>query len=215
MQDRLTGWLAALTLALCAFALPAQAQLVLGRDYEAIEPSLPTDHPDKIEVVEFFSYACPHCGELNPHALKWAARLPADVVFRRVPVGFNPHYRLMAKLYYALEVIGELDRLDTAVFSALHDKGLRLIDDQSILDWVSAQGVDRKKFSDAYTSFGVASKSSRGDQMGKSAKIRGVPALMVDGRYLVVGREIKSHADLLALTDKLIAKRRGERKSRK
>lgn len=207
--------LAAIALML-TLALPAQAQLTVGRDYVAIDPVQLTDNPAKIEVIEFFSYACPHCSDLNPFIKSWAAKLPADVVFKRVPVGFNsPHYQNMARLFYALEAIGELARLDAPLFSALHEKGLKLIDDKSIAEWVVAQGVDAKKFSDAYSAFGVISKAKRGDQMAQAAKISGVPALVVDGRYLIVGKDIKSHADLLALTSKVIDKRRSERNAKK
>ncbi|MBV5331520.1 thiol:disulfide interchange protein DsbA/DsbL, partial [bacterium] len=185
--------------------------------YVVIEPAQLTDNPAKIEVIEFFSYACPHCSDLHPYAIKWAARLPSDVAFKRVPVGFNnPFYQLMARLYYALEAIGELQKLDSAVFNAIQEKGLKLIDDKSIAEWVKAQGVDAKTFSDAYNSFGVISKAKRADQIAQSAKISGVPALVVDGRYLVLtGPQVKSHDDLLALTDKLIDKRRAERNAKK
>ena len=210
MKKHLTGWLAAIALALLSFA--AQAQLAVGRDYALIDPAQPTDTPTKIEVTEFFSYACPHCADLEPYVVKWAAKLPADVVLKRVPVGFNnPFYQLMARFYYTLEAIGENKRLDAAVFSAIHEKGLKLIDDKSLMDWVTAQGVDAKTFSDAYSSFGVMSKVKRADQLAQAAKIRGVPALVVDGRYLVVGQNVKSHAEMLALTDKIIDKRRAER----
>ena len=210
MKKHLTGWLAAIALALLSFA--AQAQLAVGRDYALIDPAQPTDNPAKIEVTEFFSYACPHCADLEPYVVKWAAKLPADVVLKRVPVGFNnPFYQLMARFYYTLEAIGKGKQLDAAVFSAIHEKGLKLIDDKSLMDWVTAQGVDAKTFSDAYSSFGVMSKVKRADQLAQAAKIRGVPALVVDGRYLVVGQNVKSHAEMLALTDKIIDKRRAER----
>ena len=111
MKKSLIGRLAAYTFAfvsLLALALPAQAQLAAGVDFAEIKPPLQVDNPAKIEVVEFFSYACPHCNDLNPIVKKWAAKLPADVAFKRVPVSFNsPFYQLMARLYYALEAIGE------------------------------------------------------------------------------------------------------------
>lgn len=212
MKFRVSRWFAALAIAALSLALPAHAQLAVGRDYVAIEPAQPTDDPAKIEVVEFFSYACPHCSDFAPHLAKWVAKAPADVSFRRVAVGFgNPFYQNMARLHYALEALGELPRLDDAVFTALHVKGLKLLDEKSIAQWVTAQGVDAKRFSDAYNSFGVTSKAKRADQMAASYKIRGVPAMVVDGRYLVTGQDVKGHADLLALTDKVIAKRRAER----
>lgn len=215
MKKQLTGWLAAMTLALLLPFSSAQAALAVGTDYVAIDPILPTDNPAKIEVTEFFSYACPHCSDLNPAIMQWSAKLPADVTFRRVPANFSPFYQLMAKLFYSLEAINELQKLDEAVFNALQVKGLRLIDEKSIQEWVTSQGVDAKKFSDAFKSFNVSSKVSRATQIAQSAKIQGVPAIMVDGRYLVVGKNIKSHEELLVLADQVIDKVRAERNLKK
>jgi len=208
MRKKLGGWLAALTVGLFVITVPAQAQLVAGRDYAVIEPAQPTDDPSRIEIVEFFSYACPHCNDLNPAIHQWAAKLPADVVFKRVPVSFNPFYELMARLFYSLETTGDLARLDTPLFNAIHVKGLKLINEKSITEWVTSQGVDALKFGDAWRSFNVNSKTKRADQMARNFRIQGVPAIAVDGRYLVGG---KSMQELLALTDKVIDKRRAER----
>ena len=219
MKKSLIGRLAAYTFALVsllALALPAQAQLAAGVDFAEIKPPLQVDNPAKIEVVEFFSYACPHCNDLNPIVKKWAAKLPADVAFKRIPVSFNsPFYQLMAKLFYTLESLGEIEKLDAAAFDAIHVKGLKLIDEKSVQEWAVSQGVDAKKFSDAFKSFSVDSNVKRADQLSRAAKIPGVPALVVDGRYLVVGKNVKNHDELLALTEKVIDKVRGERTAKK
>lgn len=216
MKTNIRGWLTAFAFALFSLALPVHAQLAAGKDYIVIEPAQRTDNPAKIEVIEFFSYGCPHCSDFHPLVNKWAAKLPADVAFKRVPVGFGrPQWTNLAKLYYALEMTGDLAKLDSSIFYALHEKGLNLSDDKSIAEWVTSQGVDAKKFSDAYNSFGMLSKTKRADQLAQASKIRGVPALVVDGRYLVTGQDLKSQADLLALTDKVIDKARSERNQNK
>ena len=219
MKNTLTGRLAAYVVALLSLlvlAMPVQAQLAVGRDFVEIKPPLQADNPAKIEVIEFFSYACPHCSDLNPIIKKWAAKLPADVEFKRVPVSFNsPFYQLMAKLFYTLDAIGEMERLDAAAFDAIHVKGLKLIDEKSVQEWAVSQGVDAKKFSDAFKSFSTDSNVKRADQLSRAAKIPGVPALVVDGRYLVVGKNVKNHDELLALTEKVIDKARTERAAKK
>lgn len=210
MHKHITGWLAAITFALFAVALPATAQNA-AREYVAIVPAQSSDNPGKIEVVEFFSYGCPHCSDFHPTVSKWAAKLPADVVFKRVPVSFGrAQWAVLSRLYYALEATGDLAKLDAAVFYALHEKGLKLYDDKSIAEWVVAQGVDAKKFSDAYSSFGVISKGKRADQLAQGSKIQGVPALAIDGKYLMINDGIKDYAELLARTDKVIDKVRAE-----
>jgi thiol:disulfide interchange protein DsbA len=142
--------------------------------------------------------------------------LPADVTFKRVPVSFGrAQWASLSRLYYALEATGDLAKLDGAVFHALHEKGLKLYDEKSIAEWVTAQGVDAKKFSDAYNSFGVVSKVKRGDQLAQGAKIQGVPALAIDGKFLIVNEGVKDYAELVARADKVIEKARTERFKKK
>jgi thiol:disulfide interchange protein DsbA len=211
MHQRISGWLAAITLALFAVALPAAAQTA-GRDYAPIEPAQATDNPAKIEVIEFFSYGCPHCSEFHPTVSKWSAKLPSDVVFKRVPITFGrAQWVNLSKLYYALEATGDLAKLDGAVFHALHEKGLKLYDDKSIAEWVTAQGIDGKKFMDAYNSFGVISKVKRGDQLAQGSKIQGVPAIAVDGKYLVLNEGVSNNEALVARADTVISKARNDR----
>ena len=215
MNARISRWFMAIALATLAVVSPVRAELAVGRDYVPIVPAQMTDNPAKIEVIEFFSYGCPHCNEFHPTVSRWSASLPADVTFKRVPVSFGrPQWASLARLYYALERTGDLSRLDGAVFDALHKTGSKLYDDKSITEWVAAQGVDAKKFSDAYNSFGVVSKARRADQMSQAYKIQGVPAMAVDGKYLVTGKEIKSLAELPMLTDQVIGMARSERKKK-
>jgi len=213
MCARILGCL--ITAILTSLALVAHAELAVGRDYVPIVPAQMADNPAKIEVIEFFSYGCPHCSEFHPTVSRWSAALPGDVAFKRVPVSFaRPQWASLARLFYALEATGDLARIDSVVFDALHKKGDKLYDDKSIIDWVSAQGIDAKKFTDAYNSFGVVSKAKRADQMAQAYKIQGVPAMAVDGRYLVTGKEVKGHAELLALTDQVISMARADRKKK-
>jgi len=193
-------------------ALPAAAQTV-GKDYTPVSPVQATDNPAKIEVIEFFSYGCPHCSDFHPLISAWAAKLPADVVFKRVPVTFNrAAWTNIAKLFYTLETTGDLAKLDGDVFKAVHGERVNLFDERLINDWVTRKGVDPKKFGETFNSFGVVSKVKRGDQMAQAYKIDGVPAIAVDGKYLVGGKPFE---EMLAVTDKLIVKARAEKSGKK
>ena len=193
-------------------ATPTLAQTA-GKDYTLITPAQPTDDAAKIEVLEFFSYGCPHCSDLHPLISAWDAKKPGDVVFKRVPVSFGrAAWANAAKLYYTLEATGDLAKLDGDVFKAIHNDRTNLFDEKAILEWVTKKGVDPKKFSETFNSFGVMSKVKRGDQLAQSYKISGVPAVAVDGKYLVGGQ---SFGEVLATTDKLIAKARSEKPGKK
>jgi thiol:disulfide interchange protein DsbA len=209
MKKYLPVFLSALIAGLCLLPLPAAAQPpVAGRDYTVIDPPQPTDDPERIEVVEFFSYACPHCNELNPLIQEWAEDLPRDVLFTRIPVNFNPFYGIMARLFYTLEATGDLARLDAPLFAAIHEEGQKLVSEKSIADWAVSQGVDARRFSEAWKSFTVDARLRRADQLARNHHIRSVPAIVVDGRYLIGGKSLQ---ELLTLTDQVVAMRRGEK----
>lgn len=194
---------------------PLLAQ-VPGKDFVAIRPPQPTDVPGKIEVIEFFHYGCPHCNHFHPLLTQWAARLPADVVLRKIPVTFggNPALVNLAKLFYTLEALGKLAELDGEVFKAFHAENLRNLPEERVMqEWAVKKGVDGKKFAETFASFGVMSKVKRAEQVARNYRNDGVPSLIVDGKYQVVSQE--QQAAMLAVTDKLIAQVRAETAGKK
>lgn len=210
-RRRFVGTLAALGAAL-ALAAPAMAQTA-GKDYTPISPAQPTENPAKIEVLEFFSYGCPHCADLHPLFTAWSAKQAADVVVRKVPITFGRGaWANIAKLYYALEITGDLKRLESDIFRAIHGQRVNLFEERTLLEWVAKNGVDQKKFAETFNSFGVNSKVRRGDQIAQAYRIQGVPAIAVDGKYMVGGQNFD---EMLANADKLIAKVRNEKAGKK
>lgn len=192
------------------FAADPQA----GRDYKPINPPLPATK-GKIEVLEFFSYGCPHCSDFHPMVSQWAAKQGKDVSFRRVPVSFNrPEWARLSRIYFALEATGDLAKLDTAVFIAIHEQRMNFKTDEAVVAWATGKGIDAKKFGEALASFSMQSKVQRADQDASAARIGGVPSLAVDGRYLINNEAASSYEDLLKITDSVVAKVRQERKGK-
>jgi protein dithiol oxidoreductase (disulfide-forming) len=190
----------------------AAAQAVEGRDYRTLDPPQPTTSPaGKIEVIEFFSYGCPHCNDFYPLLTAWLAKQPRDVVLKRVPVGFGrPEWVNLARAYYALLATGDLERLDGALFHAIHEEHLQLYDLGSLATWVGRHGGHADQFTNAYTSFGVNNQTVQADQMAEDYQVTGIPTLAVNGRYVVLGEEraADEHAaflELLKTADKVIA----------
>ena len=187
----------------------AQAQPTAGVEYRDLATAQPTDSPGKIEVVEFFWYGCPHCYNFEHVVTPWAKKLPKDVQFRRVPAMFNEEYAQGARAFYALEAIGEEERLHKALFDAVHTGSrLRVGNEAALTEWLGKQGVDMKKFAAAYRSFSVEGKLKRAAQLTQAYKIDGVPAMAVNGKYVVNTDNIKSFEQLLAVTDYLIEQSR-------
>jgi thiol:disulfide interchange protein DsbA len=211
----LTLAVSCLALAALGAAATASAQLVEGHDYRLLTPPRPTSSPGKIEVVEFFSYACPHCAKFNPLVSAWVAKEPKDVAFKRVAVSYGrPQWMNLARTYYAFVATGELKKLDAALFRAIHDERQNLFDEQSIADWVGKQGGDATAFANAYVSFGVNNQTVQADQMAEDFAIDAIPTLAVNGRYVVISPtqaadEEQTFRELLVLADKVIAMARG------
>jgi thiol:disulfide interchange protein DsbA len=162
----------------------ASAQLVAGRDYQPVKPPQPTDSGNKVEMIEFFWYGCPHCNALQPSLQAWLKRKPADVEFKRQPAVFQESWVPLTQLYYTLDAMGLVEKLHHEVFAAIHDQKVRLQDPKAMADWVATKGVDRQKFLDTYNSFSVQSRSKRASDVTRAYDIPGTPAIVIDGRYL-------------------------------
>ena len=176
--------LVTMLLAGLAVAPGASAQFTAGKDYLIISPPQPTDSGNKVEVLEFFWYGCPHCNSLQPSLGAWLKQKPADVEFRRVPAVLGQSWIPLTQVFYTLEALGITEKFHHDVFAAIHKDKVRLQDPETLFDWVAKRGVDRKKFTDTYSSFGVRSRVQRAIEMSRTYGIPGTPALVVDGRYL-------------------------------
>ena len=210
-----------LTLALLAAGLPlalgggpALAQLVEGKNYDRIKNPQPVESGNKIEVIEFFSYGCPHCAELEPILDSWLAKLPPDVAFRRVPVVFQQRWEPLGKIYYTLDTLGEEHKLSPDVFKAIHGQNVGLWTDKAFFDWAATKGLDRKKVEEVYGSFAINGKMSRARQQAQQYNIQSVPSVVVDGKYITGSERVGTHAQLPAALDELVAKARAERKGK-
>lgn len=195
-----------LGLALPGLAL-AQGGPVEGTHYVKLSQPAPVALPSpdkKVEVVEFFWYECPHCNSFEPLLESWVQKLPADVAFRRVPVGFTARHQVAQKAFYALEETGLLPTLHARVFAAIHVQGQRLMTEKAYADFVAANGGDAEKFSAAMRGFGVTTKANRARQLSDAYKIDGVPAMGVHGRFYTSGGLAGAGARMLGVTDFLI-----------
>ncbi|HSD37035.1 MAG TPA: thiol:disulfide interchange protein DsbA/DsbL [Rhodocyclaceae bacterium] len=200
----------------CIAAAPLSFALDAGKDYTLLQPAQPGGANGQIEVIEFFSYGCPHCSAFDPKLSKWRAAQSKDVVFKRVPVSFGrPEWAALGRLYITLNTMGLSDKYDSKVFDGVHKEYLKLQDEKVRNDWLTKEGIDVKKFNDTWRSFGVETQMRRADQMAETYRVQGVPMLIVDGKYIptdsgVQGEEA-GHSRVLVNADQLVAKARAEK----
>ncbi len=216
---------AVIALASTLVSTVTQAQLTVGKDYQAITPPQPTPPGKNIEVLEFFWYACPHCSQLQPSLQAWLKNKPADVAFRSQPAAFDESWAQLGRAFYAVETIGAMDKLHPEIFAAIHktkklDPKVLVKDPKSLFAWVGTQGVDAKKFTDAYNSFSVVSKANRLVDTTSAYGVSGTPSIAVDGRYLIAPAMVPmksnaiDYAQFFKNVDQLIAMARANRKGK-
>ena len=196
----------AATAGLTSTAAHAQGQQPKeGVDYLTLDKPAPTEAAaGKIEVVEFFWYSCPHCNRFEPQLEEWAKKMPKDVVLRRAPVAFRPDFEPQQRLYFVLEGMGKVEELHKKVFHAIHVEKQALNSLPLIADWAEKQGIDKVKFTEAYNSFPVATKTRKATLLQEAYKVDGVPALGVAGKYYTSGSVAQTMERALVVTDHLV-----------
>jgi thiol:disulfide interchange protein DsbA len=181
-----------------------------GTEFKLVQPPQPVESGNKIEVLEFFQYSCPHCFALNPDLEPWRKKMPADVDYKRIHINWDNSTLNHTKLYYSLEQLGRLDVHDK-VFTAIHVNKKHMLDPDEIAELMVANGIDRKQWLDMFNSFSTATRASKAGQIWRAYKIDGTPTLACDGRYLTSPAMVGSRSGSLVVLDYLIQRARTDR----
>jgi thiol:disulfide interchange protein DsbA len=197
-------------LILLCLSLMAQASQNFSDNYQSIKPSVTTANPNKVEVVELFWYTCPHCYQFNEKYLNaWVKQKPSYVEFIQMPAVYDlsPKRTVFAKAFYTAEALGVLDKVNEPIFQAIHKKR-RKINNQKALQVLFAKYADVSKadFDMVYNSFFINMKLRRAKEMTKKYGIRGVPAVIVNGKYRLGAQITGGYKNLMATIDHLIEK---------
>jgi protein dithiol oxidoreductase (disulfide-forming) len=215
----MTGWAKSLkwlavgvSFMAASMAATAQEQMAEGKEYLRLKTPQTIESGSKIEVIEFYSYGCNHCRDLEEFLGPWTKKVPADVAFKRVPVAFQPAWISLGKIYYTLEALGRED-LTPKIFLAIHGGGVKLNEEKVFFDWAGNNGLDAKKVEEMWKSFAINSKMNRAKTLATNYEVDSVPMLFVDGKFKIQPHLLKgTHKDVPAALDFLIAKARTERK---
>ncbi|TCK18218.1 thiol:disulfide interchange protein DsbA [Thiogranum longum] len=179
-----------------------------GSQYQRIDPPAPlTDQTDKVEVVEMFFYACPHCYQLEPRMTRWLAEKPY-VNFQRMPAIIGPSWADQARAFYMIRALGDFDRMHAALFKAIHEDGKQIYNEYSVVEFFASQGVDRKKALDLYLSPEIAASVNQARIKTVKYGLRGVPAVIVNGKYKTAPFFVHNQDEMIEVVDSLVEKER-------
>ncbi|MFK7965796.1 MAG: thiol:disulfide interchange protein DsbA/DsbL [Burkholderiaceae bacterium] len=199
--------LGALVPRLAHSASTSNQALVEGNQYRLVTPPQATQTVSgKIEVIEFFWYACPHCFALEPLLESWVEKLPTDVTFRRVHVAFRlPQHQ---QIHYTLEMLDKLDELGPKVFDAIHRQRKRMRETDEIAEWAASNGINKPDFLTAFSSDSVRQKMQQASETVAAFGIQAVPRLAINGKYVTSPKMAGSNEAAIAVTDLLIDRER-------
>lgn len=180
-----------------------------GKEYVVLPERIVPANASKIEVAEFFSFACPHCYKFEPILQAWAKKLPADVTLVQTHVSFNrPDWASYQRGYYTMVSLGVKDKAQEAVFNSIYIANKNLSGAQDWADFLSLYGVDKQKTLSTYNSFGVNSQVKQAEARSRDFKIPSTPAVIVDGRFRVA---VANQEEMVKVAQFLVEKVRAER----
>ena len=177
-----------------------------GKNYFLVDPPQPTQGGDKIEVLEVFSYACPHCAHFQPYADQLKTQLPAYAKFDYMPAIFNPQWEPYARAYYAAQSLGIVEQTHQALFDALHRDHMPLRTIEDLATFYGQHGTDRAKFLSAASSLETEAKLSHARETVKNDAIDGTPSIVVAGKYRVTGASAGGYPQMIELVGFLVKK---------
>ncbi len=203
--------LGALMLLVSFNVLAADPQL--GKDFDKTLQAIPTDNPNKIEVTEIFWYGCIHCYHMDPILNAWVKKLPADVVFKRVPGLPQPAWAPMAKAFYTMEDLNLSAKLHSALFDAIHkDKTLNPTDEAATIDWVTKKsGLDKAKVEASFKSFSMSNKLNQAAQVFRASGATGVPSFIINGQFITSSTMAGGNEQALKTADYIIGNIRADK----
>jgi thiol:disulfide interchange protein DsbA len=172
------------------------AKWIENQHYLKLVPAQPTAtnlKSGRVEVVEVFWYACPHCYALEPRLDSWLKKgKPPYVDFVRIPAMWNPGTKLMGRMYYSIESLGKLNAMHTDIFNTMHSTPAALMDmngdeaetGKRQAEFATKYGMSVADYLKAYNSFGVDQQMRRAEQLNRAYLVTGVPTFVIDGKYV-------------------------------
>lgn len=165
------------------------------------------EDPGKVQVIEFFSYACYWCQRLHPIIDEWIKNKPKNAVVYHVPVIFHPGWDKLAKAYYMVQELGKTQELDQAFFDAIHQNRVNLADEKLLKEFFIKHGIPEAKFNELYNSFSVARSVSKSNELSNAYQIVASPVIILNtkaGSYFISAAMVGSEQGAIDVLNYLI-----------
>ena len=190
-----------------------QNSFVAGEHYVVLDEPVATRDSSKIEVVEMFSYGCPHCYEFESQIHAWRKQQAGDIDFWYSPAVWSKTMGLYARAFYAARELQVMDEIHFPLFTAIVVEQRKLSNENELAEFFAEQGVDKEAFVEAMQSPAVIKQAEAAEARVRSYKPVGVPEIVVNGKYRVDRMHAGGLTEMLMVTDYLVNKERAALKN--
>ena len=188
------------------------SRFIDGKHYKTLIPAQPTSSPpDKIEVAEVFMFSCSHCYNFEPHIQQWLENKASYVEYVRIPANFNPMAREHSRAYYAAVQLGIAEQITIPFFREFHSNRNPLNTPDRLAKFFYRFGISEDDFLKAFNSFEVDSRVRQADKLTRRYQITGVPAVVINGKYVSGAEMTDGFENLIALMNDLAAQENSAR----
>ena len=175
-----------------------------GRDFAVLDKPIAVPANGKIEVIEFFWYACPHCFAFEPLLEAWLQKLPPDVHFTRVPVGFDARKETHQRIFYTWDALGLVDKMHLKTFERFHVQKKPIDDVKDMVTFAVDNGLDGAKVEAAWNSFSVQARCAAAKRLEDDYGIERMPEMAIAGRYVAIAQPEAGPQSVLVSTEMLL-----------
>ncbi len=190
---------------------PADFSTLKSGQFKPVTEQFPVSTGEEIEVTELFWFGCGHCYQLEAPLKQWLKNKPANAKFKKVPAIFSARWEFHGKAFYTLESLNVPEKAYDDFFRQIHvqKRGINNLD--GLVKFLAPFGKDKETIENAFKSFAVDSKFRNAVKITKASGARGVPAIVVDGKYLTSQTDAGGTSEMFDVVDKLVAKAASER----
>jgi thiol:disulfide interchange protein DsbA len=196
----------------------SSTEVLLGVDYKKLDNPVNIAGIENNSVLEIFWLGCPHCQSFEPAVRAWKKSNP-NVNFVKMPaITTNPRWTIDATIYNTLVMVGGTEKDINGLFdmyiNQMKDyqsapenakpKAYPAISD--IFKFVEKQGLDLDKFKELMSSEEMREVNQKNAEIFNDAKLSGVPAFIVNGQYLITGKNVKSYEEYFEKVNAVIEK---------
>ena len=187
------------------------AQVVDSSKYKPVREEMTITTGSKVEVAELFWFGCGHCFALEPAIKEWKKNIPANAEFKKVPAIFSARWEFHGQAFYTMQSLGAPEEAYDEFFSTIHIKRAPLNNMGQLVSFLAKFNFTEEQVNSAFNSFDVNNKMRAAKKITRQSGATGVPAIVVDGKYLTSQQLAGGTGELFQVVNQLIGKAASER----